>query len=329
MALPSPSSGISPPISRQNSNRSSSRNPPSPLDDTPKPSRKVRMVAIAQDNDGEAAQHIMGGVSKAKVEAYLKDQADRKPDNRRAASLRSRLFGGAQTSHQRTPSDPFDVSSHQQKTLLVTGPSANTTLLPNGKLGDERPRSFITSNGPHIKYSMPPPDVPHQRHTRQLSSPRPDNLHSSPVLGTTSNTSSQNTPRRNFSRPLAGIATTASVPSTPTVVHELRMPSFRNSTAIVPPAPVELGPPAQISTPGQPNYYKYREPSREIRIQNHTIVEAPTDAAKDLAMSTAFWETATRSTEQAIRAGTVPANTAGVVRDCRLEGPFDPTAAWE
>jgi len=66
----------------------------------------------------------------------------------------------------------------------------------------------------------------------------------------------------------------------------------------------------------EPSSYTYREPSREVRLQNHAIVEAPAD-------------TEPRNTEQASLPRTVATYTPPVAGDFRLETPFDPTAAWD
>jgi len=56
-----------------------------------------------------------------------------------------------------------------------------------------------------------------------------------------------------------------------------------------------------------------------------TFEDPVTEAAKAFALSTAFWETAAQSTEQALRAGALFQNVEGVKVTSRLDGPFDPS----
>ncbi|GAB7342656.1 hypothetical protein MBLNU457_g0814t1 [Dothideomycetes sp. NU457] len=283
--------------------------PPSkhdPLPAIPSVSSLVDEMALpSQTDNAETTLRPMGGVSKARVEAYVRDQAGRE------------TRGSSRSSQQRDTSDAAQAASRQQRAHM----SPNASVAASDVSRNDYARSIASSHGAQTSYTTPSTDASNQKHTRQLSSSRSEHSYTSPLIGSSDTTSTQGTPRRNFSRPLAGISRSpsTSIPAIPTAIYELHTPTSRNSTTIDPPAPVELGPPAKLpSLLCEPTSYTYREPSREIRLQNHDIVEAPTDTERDVE-------------ESSSQPRTIPTYIPPVIGkgDFRLEKPFDPTASWD
>ena len=236
-------------------------------------------------------------------------------------------------------SAPHNITSHPKT-------HSRNPSVEHIKAGEDRPRSYVAqSPNARIRYSLPPAEpavrsrqtpVPIYVEGRRGESPRTSD-ESKRSGGTSSAANARNFSRPgNFSRPLPLHRTSKELSAIPASPPLPAVESHWPAQKAAPQTPTRT---KETTTPYIPAggtstrssiSYQDREPSREVRrpTMSPRAQSNITEAATTYAMSTAFWETAAKSTESQTQTNNAAAEVERVPFNCRLDSPFDPGWAY-
>ncbi|PSK46195.1 hypothetical protein B9Z65_5163 [Elsinoe australis] len=287
---------------------------PAPVQNRPLPPAEVQAVRQVDPmhDQQQSSVPVESAIQDDIGPASIRQQQQQQPSLAHIPTLQS-TRDDPRMRHARNFSKPFNLNANKHQSRLPVAYAIDDALVPRSKfargpLAPKAPASPPIENGfggPEATTKLAPPGVfqPGSSQQQRLPSVKITPVANTSTVFTTPNSIPDDPPSAATTNESYA---TAIQSATPPHNIEDESPSTRNTSLDVPP-------------PDQ-HRLQYRLSARDITIVNDPLMSNKvTETSEKYALSVGFWETANRSTEEALHR-----QETGM--DCRLAGPFDPSS---